>query len=53
MEEHMNKPVRYDWSDQDVVVEYQKYHDKRKVARIYNISVKEVNTILRKVGEIK
>lgn len=53
MEEYINYPVEFEWSDQDVITEYRRYHDKRKVARIYNISVKEVNTILRKVGEIE
>lgn len=48
MEEYMNKPVDRVWNDQDVVSEYQKYQDKRKVSRIFDITVKEINEILRR-----
>lgn len=50
MEEYMNKPVDRVWNDQDVVSEYQKCQDKRKVSRIFSISVKEINVILKRNG---
>lgn len=48
MEECMNRPLNYVWTDQDVILEYQKYQDKRKVSRIFDITVKEINEILRR-----
>lgn len=48
MEECMNRPLDYVWDDQDVIIEYQKYQDKRKVSRIFDITVKEINEILRR-----
>lgn len=50
MEECMNRPLDYVWTDQDVILEYQKYQDKRKVSRIFGITVKEINTILKGMG---
>ena len=50
MEEYMNKPVDKPRTDQDVIADYQKYGDKRKVARIYDITVAEVNKILKRDG---
>ena len=50
MEEYMNRPLDYVWDDQDVIIEYQKYQDKRKVSRIFDITVKEINEILRRNG---
>lgn len=50
MEQYMNKPVDRVWNDQDVVSEYQKYQDKRKISRIFDIAVKDVNAILKRNG---
>lgn len=50
MEEYMNKPVDCVWNDQDVVSEYQKCQDKRKVSRIFDIAVKDINAILKRNG---
>lgn len=50
MEEYMNKPIDYEWNDQDVVAEYQKCQDKRKVSRTFDISAKEINVILKRNG---
>lgn len=50
MEDYMNKPIDQVWNDQDVVAEYQKCQDKRKVSRIFDISVKEINIILKRNG---
>lgn len=50
MEEYMNKPVDRVWNDQDVVAEYQRYQDKCKVSRIFDITVKDINAILKRNG---
>ena len=50
MEEYMNKPVDRVWNDQDVIAEYQKYQDKRKISRIFDIAVKDINAILKRNG---
>lgn len=50
MKEHMNEPIEYSWTDQDVLAEYRKWEDKRKVSRIFGITVKEINTILKRNG---
>ena len=50
MEEYMNKPVDRVWNDQDVVSEYQRYQDKCKVSRIFDITVKDINAILKRNG---
>lgn len=34
MEQYMNKPINHFWTDQDVILEYQKYQDKRKISRM-------------------
>lgn len=44
----MNRPVAYDWTEEDIIVGYKKYNDKKTVARIYCISVKEVTEILKR-----
>ena len=46
----MNKPVSYKWTDQDVINEYHSCQDKRKVGRIFTITVKEINQILKRNG---
>lgn len=48
MKEHMNEPIEYPWTDQDIVEEYHKWEDKRKVSRIYDIPVSEINKILKR-----
>ena len=48
----MNKPIDQVWNDQDLVAEYQKCQDKRKVSRIFDITVKDVNAILKRNGVI-
>lgn len=46
----MNKPVEYNWSDKDVIAEYKALKDKKKVAKIYCITTKQVNEILKSRG---
>lgn len=50
MEKYMNKPVEYNWTDEDVIVEYEKYNDKKKVAKIFCMTTKQVNEILKSRG---
>lgn len=47
MENFMNEPIVYNWTDKDIIQEYEKYQDKKKVAAIWKITVKEVNEILK------
>ena len=48
MKDFMNKPVNYEWTKEDIIREYYKCQDKKKVARIYCISVGEVTEILKR-----
>lgn len=50
MNEYMNSPIERPWSDRDVVIEYQKCQDKRKISRIFDVTVKEINIILKRNG---
>lgn len=52
MEQYMNKPIDHFWTDQDVIEEYYKWGDKRKVSRIYDIPIKDINQILKRNGAI-
>ena len=45
MEKYMNKPVEYNWTEEDIISEY-----KEKVAKIYCITTKQVNEILKSRG---
>ena len=47
METNINKPVDYKWTSEDVVSDYRKYQDKKKVAKIYGITTKEVAQIIK------
>lgn len=48
MENYMNPPVDYQWTGRDIINEYQRCQDKKQVAKIYLISVKEVTEILKR-----
>ena len=50
MEKYMNKPIEYTTTDEDVIAEYLIYKDKKKVAKIFCITVKQVNDILKSKG---
>lgn len=47
MEISINKPVEHKWTSEDVVSDYRKYQDKKKVAKIYGITAKEVAQIVK------
>ena len=48
MENYINSPIARQWTDQDIINEYQRCQDKKQVAKIYLISVKEVTEILKR-----
>lgn len=48
MEEYMNAPVEYKWTDDDIVMEYNKCQDNKSVAKMYCITVKGVTEILKR-----
>ena len=50
MEKYMNKPVEDNWTEEDIIAEYQKIKDKKKVAKIYCITTKQVSDILKSRG---
>ena len=52
MEEYMNIPIDQVWTDQDIILEYQKYQDKRKISRIFDTTLQEINVILKRNGVI-
>lgn len=48
IESSINLPVDYKFTDQDIVNEFVKVGDKKKVAAIYKIPVAQVTEILKK-----
>ena len=52
MKKYMYKPIEYTTTDEDVIAEYLIYKDKKKVAKIFCITVKlkQVNDILKSRG---
>ena len=50
MEKYMNKPVEYNWTEEDIISEYNALDDKKKVAKTYCITTKKVNEILKSRG---
>ena len=49
----MNKPVDYKWTEDDIIKEYDKIRDKKKVAKIFCITVKQVSEILRGMCDLQ
>ena len=52
MRNFMNEPVEKAWTAADVVREYEQYHDKKAVAKIFCITVGEVNKILKDTQKV-
>lgn len=50
MENCMNKPDIIEWTDEDILQEFQELKDKKAIAKRYLISVKEVTDILKRGG---
>ncbi|MEO3123170.1 hypothetical protein ABHC93_04770 [Mediterraneibacter gnavus] len=48
MEKFMNEPVEQNWTEEDIVEEFEKYKDKKKVAKIYGITTQQVTEILKR-----
>ena len=47
MEISINEPIDHRWTPEDVVEDYRKYQDKKKVSKIYGITTKEVTQIIK------
>ena len=45
---YMNEPVITNWTNNDVIEDYNTYNDKKIVARRYGITVKEVTQIINR-----
>ena len=50
MENYMNAPVQLEWTDKDVLEDFEKYHDKIAVSRRFSIPVSQVSEILKRNG---
>lgn len=48
----MNEPIVHNWTDDEIVQEFQRCQDKRKVAKMYCVPVREVTAILKKFNDI-
>ena len=51
MENFMNEPVEYNWTENDVIEEFEKYKDKKMIAKIYDTTVKETTEILKRIKD--
>ena len=40
--------VEYNWTENDIIKEFQKYNDKKKVAKVYGLTVQQVTKILKR-----
>lgn len=47
MEKYMNVPLDKEWTSDDIKREYELCSDIKKVAKIYNITAKEVREIIK------
>ena len=47
----MNPPIKYEWTYRDIIDDYKKYNDNRKVADIYNIDILRVTNIIKNWGD--
>ena len=50
MNEYMNKPVDYEFTDNDIIMEYKRFGDVKRVAAVFCVEVKAVKQILKKEG---
>ena len=48
MKININEPIDHKWTPEDVVEDYRKYQDKKKVAKIYGITTKKSRRLLRR-----
>lgn len=47
MDNFMNEPEEKEWTAADILREYEQYQDKKAVAKMYCITVAEVNKIIK------
>lgn len=47
MNEYMSAPVEHNWTNEEIFAEYVKIKDKKKVAKMFCITVKELNDIIK------
>jgi hypothetical protein len=52
MEKYMNKPVNWVFTDEDIIKEYQRFNDIKRVAAAFCLDNKTVRQILKKEGEL-
>ena len=50
MENYMNAPIQLEWTDKDVLEDFEKYKDKKSVSRRFCIPVSQVTEILKLKG---
>lgn len=50
MENYMNAPIQLEWTDKDILEDFEKYHDKKAVSRRFCIPVSQVTEILKRNG---
>ena len=48
-DDFMNPPHDYEMTEKDIIREYERCQDKRKVAKIWGITIKEINDILSSI----
>lgn len=48
MNNFMNQPVPHNITDEDIIAEYRKYNDIKKVAKIFDLSLQDIRVVLRK-----
>lgn len=52
MDNFMNEPEEKEWTAADIVREYEQYKDKKAVAKMFCITVGEVNKILKDTQKV-
>lgn len=53
MKKYMNEPVNYAFTDKDIIKEYERFNDIKKVAATFCMDNKTVKQILKKEGGLK
>ena len=43
----MNKPIKYNWTNEEIREEFKKFPDKKKIAKMFCIETKDLNRILK------
>ena len=52
MIKYMNEPVNYEFTDKDIVKEYERFNDIKKVATTFCLNNKAVKQILKRNGAL-